>query len=264
MTKPSFTIKKHDEQKQQSSSLKFIKKVVYYPISKIIKLYQNIKYTIQQIHINTNTSTTFTSFIPFITSIIIVYFMICIYIIFFRGYNHNFDKDGNIITYNDIVSFMQLCHHHHDNIEDEDDHDKATNILHQYQQLHPPADNPNLIRLSKLAASGFWTTTIKTSSLLSSSSSSVNYHNNYGPMLHIIGLICIIPNLYLLFLYYWKSNTSNTTLRNILLLLPLNVFPLFVCNGIATLKTLSFLCIVCSMYQYFDMKYVYWKNKMKI
>ena len=139
-----------------------------------------------------------------------------------------------------------MQHHQEYNYDADDDESGATTaILQRYLKLHPPSDNPNLIRLAKLAASGIWTSS-----------------SGHGPALHILGLICMQPNLFLLFSYYWKSNAGNV--RNILYLLPLNIFPLFVCNGIPALKALSVLCIVCGVYQYFDMKYVLWRKKMKV
>ena len=79
--------------------------------------------------------------------------------------NHNFEKDGNVITCNDIIAFIQ--HHQEYNYDANDDESEATAAtLQHYLKLHPLSDNPNLTRLAKLAVSGFWTTSSNYHSLV--------------------------------------------------------------------------------------------------
>lgn len=82
-----------------------------------------------------------------------------------------------------------------------------------------------IISAAKLAGTGFWT------------SKSI-----IGPVLHLAGVVALVPSLYMLIMYSWAGTPFS--LRNVLVFLPLNLFALAFCRGIPSLWAASLVGII--------------------
>jgi hypothetical protein len=99
---------------------------------------------------------------------------------------------------------------------------------------------------SKLAASGFWTSS-----------------NRTGPILHLLGLTSILPTWYSLCSFAFKAipEVSHSTL---ITSLPFNLFPVCFCRGIPSLTVTVYLGTAVALYKYFNLKQQNWMNKIAI
>ena len=73
-----------------------------------------------------------------------------------------------------------------------------------------------VVTAAKLAGSGFWTA-----------------GHLFGPILHLAGVVSIIPNLYFMLSFMWTGKKQSST--KILAFLPLTFLPLIMCRGIPSL-----------------------------
>ena len=80
--------------------------------------------------------------------------------------------------------------------------------------------NMVLAASAKLAGSGFWTA-----------------DSFYGPLLHLIGLVCSLPVHFLLFQSWWRQ--IPTSRSSFAMSLPINAIPILLCRGIPSLRILS-------------------------
>jgi hypothetical protein len=81
---------------------------------------------------------------------------------------------------------------------------------------------------AKLAGSGFWTAS-----------------NLFGPLLHLAGLVCTLPSLYLLITGMWTGERAS----KVAMAAPLNLVPLLLCKGISALRACALIGLIGGMLQ---------------
>ena len=102
-----------------------------------------------------------------------------------------------------------------------------------------------VISAAKLAGSGFCT--------------SKKY---WGPSLHLISLISVLPSISNSIMYLWAGKKKSTV--DVFSVLPLNLLPLLVCNSIPTLQYLSIMGIGGSIFHIIETRQLYKKGRMRI
>ena len=98
---------------------------------------------------------------------------------------------------------------------------------------------------AKLASGGFWTS----SSILS-------------PMVCVIGLVATLPCIYLQVEQFWRHKIPSAS--SLTLTIPLNVIPLLVCRGIATLQSVAVLNLVVGTLQWLALRRADQRSRMQI
>jgi hypothetical protein len=81
---------------------------------------------------------------------------------------------------------------------------------------------------AKLAGSGFWTAS-----------------NLFGPLLHLTGLVCMLPSLYFLVTGLWTGERTS----KVALAVPLNLVPLILCKGISALRACALIGLIGGIIQ---------------
>lgn len=84
----------------------------------------------------------------------------------------------------------------------------------------------------------------------------------FGPLLHLCGIIAVLPSLFNLMFYLWLG--AKKPMMQVIAVLPLNLLPLLVCNGISTLQGFAFLGLLGGIFQLASMRTSYWKGRMQI
>jgi hypothetical protein len=102
-----------------------------------------------------------------------------------------------------------------------------------------------LMASAKLAGSGFWTS----DSLI-------------GPLLHLGGIVAVLPSLYLLHRTRWVG--AMVPLSQITLALPLNAVPLILCRGIPSLQAAALVVIASGLMQVLSLKDADRQSNMRI
>jgi hypothetical protein len=90
---------------------------------------------------------------------------------------------------------------------------------------------------SKLAASGFWTST-----------------RVIGPIMHLFGLLSVLPTWYSLLSILLKA-TLNVSHFTLIALVPFNLFPIFFCRGIPSLTVTATMGIAVTCHQYYILRH---------
>jgi hypothetical protein len=98
---------------------------------------------------------------------------------------------------------------------------------------------------AKLAGSGFWTS-----------------DSLFGPLLHLGGIVAVLPTLYLLYQKRWQGQPVPAS--QITLALPLNAIPLLLCRGIPTLQAAALVSIASGLMQVLNLKDADRQSKMRI
>jgi len=97
----------------------------------------------------------------------------------------------------------------------------------------------------RLASAGFWTA-----------------HNFFRPLLHLGGVIAIMPSCYLLISQIWLGN--KVTPSQVTFMVPLNSIPLFICTGIPTLRAAALISFIGGILHLWKLNYHDWQSKMRI
>ena len=83
---------------------------------------------------------------------------------------------------------------------------------------------------ARMAGSGFWTAP-----------------NPLGPVIHLAGLACALPSVFLLVSQIWSRD--QVAMGQIIVALPLNLIPLLFCRGIPSVPAAAFVGTVCGFVQ---------------
>lgn len=114
-------------------------------------------------------------------------------------------------------------------------------VLAKKTILHSQA----LTTSAKLAGSGFWTS-----------------DSLFGPLLHLGGIMAVLPTLYLLYQKRWQGQPIPAS--QITLALPLNAIPLLLCRGIPSLQAAALVAIASGLMQVLNLKNADRQSKMRI
>ncbi len=163
--------------------------------------------------------------------------LVSTYVIFIRGTDAWWLTKGTHKTYEDVVQSsygMNSRTTHRDHLD-----------IIAMAQRH--LSHKKIIGVtSKLAASGFWTS-----------------KNLTGPVIHLFGLISVLPTWYLLSSFILKAapKVSHTSLTASL---PFNLFTIFFCRGIPSLTASAGLGILVATYKFYTVKHRNWISKVAI
>mmetsp|Transcript_10802 Transcript_10802/g.19730 ORF Transcript_10802/g.19730 Transcript_10802/m.19730 type:complete len:1291 (-) Transcript_10802:164-4036(-) len=83
-----------------------------------------------------------------------------------------------------------------------------------------------------------------------------------GPLLHMGGLVAVIPGLVMLITQLWHDKKQSAV--TVLMLLPLNLIPLLLCRGIPSLRAAAVLGFVGGIVQVLNLRQSEWVGKMRI
>jgi hypothetical protein len=84
----------------------------------------------------------------------------------------------------------------------------------------------------------------------------------FGPLLHLGGIVAVLPTLYLLYQKRWQGQPVPAS--QITLALPLNAIPLLLCRGIPSLQAAALVAIVGGLMQVLNLKNADRQSKMRI
>eukprot|EP00978_Attheya_sp_CCMP212_P021168 scaffold61530_cov51-Attheya_sp.AAC.3 len=83
-----------------------------------------------------------------------------------------------------------------------------------------------------------------------------------GPLLHMGGLVAVIPGLGMLITQLWHDKKQSAV--TVSMLLPLNLIPLLLCKGIPSLRAAAVLGLVGGIVQVLNLRQSEWVGKMRI
>jgi len=186
--------------------------------------------------INLHSLSTHNRFVPSLTGTSIIFIIASVHAIFFRGHPASFSEAPR--TYQDL--FLSVYGPNHAvNIAG-----SAITELARKNVVHGQA----VITAAQLAGAGMWTSS-----------------NSFGPLLHLAGIICVMPCLVIVLSQAWYGVAgSHWKLGSVYMLMPWNIIPMFFCQGIFCLRFLAFVVVVGCALQTQEMKRVEQKRRMKI
>jgi hypothetical protein len=98
---------------------------------------------------------------------------------------------------------------------------------------------------SQLAGSGFWTS-----------------HSWTGPIVHLGGVLCCIPTLYLNYQQSWYGKM--VPFQSVAMALPLLAVPIFMCWGITLLRWAAACCLLAGTFQAWLIRRIQYESNMRI
>ena len=173
------------------------------------------------------------SWVPMITGTSVVLIVASFYAVFLRGAGFlSFLGTGNVArSHKDVFAGV---------FGERKDHDLAS--LAEKAMSHVTA----LATSAKLASAGFWTA-----------------ESIAGPIFHLIGILAVLPSLYLLVSQGWTGQLQTST-SLLMLSLPLNAIPIFISRGIPSLQAAAFLGLAGGLIQMVLVKQKSQASKMRI
>lgn len=153
------------------------------------------------------------------------------------------------------VSHEDVYHHFYGSTSDGDhDHQSDDHIAKMVQQDH--AHSHAVVQAAKLAGCSFWTST-----------------SCYGPILHFVGILAIIPSLYMVVSslggwWSWPLSGGGLGRRASYSLMsrwvPLHIFPFILCHGIPSLRAASVVGFLVGVGYCHDSLDVEWNRQMNL
>jgi len=107
------------------------------------------------------------------------------------------------------------------------------------------AQDKALAATAKLAGSSFWTA-----------------ESLFGPLLHLAGVLCILPSLYLLYARVWRNQVVSAA--TVIVALPLNAVPILLCRGIPCLQAAATVVVATGSLQALVLRQADEESKMRI